>query len=105
MRQTRGPFPFYLNAFSDELHDKDEIIKVAEMTGGVAHGSGLFGTSMLEFFKSVLADYRRTYVLQYTPTGAAQEGWHEIAVKVIRPGKYEVRARRGYSVDVAPGRD
>ena len=35
-------------------------------------------------------------MLRYTPTGVRAGGWHEIVVKITRPGSYDVRARRGY---------
>jgi VWFA-related protein len=47
-------------------------------------------------FRRVLDDYRAGYVVEYVPTGVAAEGWHEITVSVTKPGKYEVRARKGY---------
>jgi VWFA-related protein len=97
VRGVLGPFPFYLNGLSDP--DEDQIVTVAQTTGGGAYGAGLLGRSMVEFFTNVLTDYRRGYVLQYTPSAVASEGWHEIDVKVTKPGKYDVRARRGYFVD------
>lgn len=50
-------------------------------------------------FRRVLDDYRSGYVLQYVPYGVAEQGWHEITVTVRKPGKYEVRARKGYQND------
>jgi VWFA-related protein len=50
-------------------------------------------------FRRVLDDYRSGYVLQYVPEGVASSGWHEITVSVTRPGKYDVRARKGYQND------
>ena len=52
--------------------------------------------SISRIFKSMLDDFRATYVLQYVPRGVAPEGWHEIDVTVKKHGKYDVRARRGY---------
>jgi len=53
-------------------------------------------TDSLKAFQEILADFRSSYVLQYTPTGVPAQGWHEIKVKVQRPGSFTVRARRGY---------
>ncbi|HEY6358936.1 MAG TPA: hypothetical protein VIX35_11860, partial [Vicinamibacterales bacterium] len=47
-------------------------------------------------FKRVLDDYRTSYLLQYTRTGVAAAGWHDLVVRVKRPGHLDVRARRGY---------
>ena len=46
-------------------------------------------------FLKVLDEFRRRYVLGYTPTGVAERGWHTIEVK-LRGRAGEVRARRGY---------
>ena len=40
--------------------------------------------------------FRTGYVLRYRASGVAARGWHELQVKVTRPGRYEVRARKGY---------
>ena len=48
-------------------------------------------------FKRVLDDFRASYVLQYSPAGVAIPGWHDVTVTVKKPGKYDVRARRGYA--------
>jgi len=47
-------------------------------------------------FKRVLDEYRTSYLLQYTRTGVDASGWHDLAVRVKRPGHLDVRARRGY---------
>jgi VWFA-related protein len=52
--------------------------------------------SISHIFKSMLDEFRATYVLQYVPRGVAAGGWHEIDVTVKKRGKYDVRARRGY---------
>jgi hypothetical protein len=52
--------------------------------------------SISRIFKSMLDEFRATYVLQYVPRGVAPEGWHEVDVTVKKHGKYDVRARRGY---------
>lgn len=40
--------------------------------------------------------FRTSYVLRYAYDGPPQGGWHAIAVRVKRPGAFEVRARPGY---------
>lgn len=52
--------------------------------------------SISRVFKTMLDDFRATYVLQYVPHGVAPDGWHEVEVSVKKRGKYDVRARRGY---------
>jgi hypothetical protein len=52
--------------------------------------------SISRIFKTMLDDFRATYVLQYVPQRVAPEGWHEVDVTVKKRGKYEIRARRGY---------
>lgn len=46
-------------------------------------------------FRRVLDGFRSTYVLHFTPTGVAREGFHELQVTVSRPNA-TVTARRGY---------
>lgn len=52
--------------------------------------------SVSHVFKSVLEDFRASYVLQYVPQGVAGEGWHEIVVAVKKHPRYDIRARKGY---------
>ena len=55
------------------------------------------GESISSVFKRMLDDFRAAYVLQYVPQGVTRGGWHDVAVTLKKPGKYEVRARNGYS--------
>ena len=51
-----------------------------------------------EPFLEALDDFRSGYVLRYSLEGVPRPGWHEITVKVTRPGnRYVVRARNGYT--------
>jgi VWFA-related protein len=56
-------------------------------------------------FRRVLDEYRSGYVLQYVPEGVPAAGWHDIAVTLTRPGKYDVRARKGYQNDSTISRE
>ena len=47
-------------------------------------------------FRRVLADFRSSYVLHFTPKGVSPGGVHTLDVRVRRRG-VEVRARRGYA--------
>ena len=55
-------------------------------------------SDMVKAFAQVIYDFRRSYLLSYTPEGVSREGWHDITVKVAQPasGQYTVRARKGY---------
>jgi hypothetical protein len=46
--------------------------------------------------------FRTSYVIQYTPSNVAGPGWHELDVRVTRPARATVRARKGYFGDPAP---
>lgn len=46
-------------------------------------------------FVKLLAEYRQRYLVGYTPTGVAADGWHEIKVTAARKGA-SVRTRQGY---------
>ena len=46
-------------------------------------------------FLSVLAEFRQRYLLSYTPTGVAKEGWHKLEVRV-KNRKATIKARPGY---------
>ena len=61
-------------------------------TGGSLHHV----SAGVEAFQRILDEYRHTYLLRYTPRGVDRAGWHEITVKVTRPGSHTVRARKGY---------
>jgi hypothetical protein len=37
-----------------------------------------------------------SYTVRYILEGVPLKGWHDLAVKVTKPGKYVVRARKGY---------
>jgi VWFA-related protein len=47
-------------------------------------------------FQKVLEQFRRRYVVSYTPTGVARAGWHRLQVRVNQPG-LTVKARPGYT--------
>ena len=52
-------------------------------------------------FESAIDDFRSSYVLRYVAQGVDRAGWHDLSVRVARPGAYDVRARRGYLGDSA----
>jgi hypothetical protein len=68
------------------------IVSAAERTGGTFRPAGS-GTQALE---QILEDFRTSYVLRYAPKGVEAGGWHDLSVKITRPGSYTIRARKGY---------
>lgn len=67
----------------------------ARRTGGTVRRI----TDSVKAFQEILADFRSSYVLQYTPARVPSPGWHEIKVRLLRPGSFTIRARRGYQGD------
>lgn len=85
-------------------YDFDILAEAAAMTGGSLYLPGVFtDRTAAAIFKKVFEDYRRSYVLRYTPKGVAAAGWHEVKVTIPGHAGYELQARRGYFVE-APGR-
>jgi len=55
-------------------------------------------------FVRVLDEFRRRYLLSYSPRGVAVSGWHRLGVRVPHR-RVTVQARRGYQVGLDdPGR-
>jgi hypothetical protein len=68
------------------------LTEVAQLTGGrVLESRGFPGA-----FKEILASLQQAYVLAYRPQAVPQQGWHTINVRLVRPGSFTIRARRGY---------
>jgi hypothetical protein len=78
-------------------YQRKEWEQLAALTGGGAIHGGLLSNSITGAVKSVLEELRSSYILYYQPTGVPQTGWHPITVTINRPGKFEVRARQGYT--------
>jgi len=70
----------------------DILGSVVRRTGGTLQR----GTNAPEALAEIIADFRSSYVLRYSPRGVAPSGWHELGVKVTRPGSFKLRARKGY---------
>lgn len=75
--------------------DEEALRAAAEATGGQLHDLRPLSSSV-RAFRRVLDEFRRSYILRYAPAGVPPEGWHEITVRLKRPGRYSVRARNGY---------
>jgi len=68
----------------------------AARTGGTFYPPADQARDIRSAFKQVLESFRHGYVLHFTPTNVAREGWHTITVRVTKPGVYDVQARQGY---------
>jgi VWFA-related protein len=78
--------------------DPSVLTDVAAMSGGTFRGLGAFGDiSAADAFKPIFDEFRRGYVLRYSPQGVSGRGWHEIQVTVPRLPAAVIRARRGYA--------
>jgi hypothetical protein len=67
---------------------------VAPTAGRVIPLSG--GDSVSRVFRTMLEDFRASYVLRYVAQGVQEPGWHEITVTVKKRGRFDIRTRRGY---------
>jgi hypothetical protein len=74
-----------------------KLVAVAEATGGGEIDAGAFSGSIAGPVRRVLEEVRSSYILYYQPSGVPEGGWHPIEVSVTRPGRFDVRARPGYT--------
>lgn len=75
--------------------DQSGLSKLADATGGRVRTVSA-GAHLPEGLRTALDEFRTSYVLTYTPKGVMRAGWHDLAVKITRAGKFDVHARRGY---------
>ncbi len=68
---------------------------IADLTGGATRFIHA-GDDIPASFRDALEEFRRRYVLSYAMPAGAPGHWHDVKVTIKRPGKFEVRARRGY---------
>ena len=74
----------------------DALAAAAARTGGALYPPGDAPADVVAAFKLSLEAFRHGYVLYYTPAGVTRGGWHDIKVRVTRPGTFDVQARQGY---------
>jgi VWFA-related protein len=74
-----------------------KLVAVAEATGGGEIAARAFSGSIGGPVRRVLEEVRSSYILYYQPAGVPEGGWHPIEVSVARPGRFDVRARPGYT--------
>ena len=71
--------------------------RMAEETGGRSYFIGEI-KKLPTVFDEIVTELRSQYFLTYTPVNAAARTWHQIDVKVARPGM-KVRAKKSYFVE------
>jgi VWFA-related protein len=79
----------------NDARDVDYIGKAAEQTGGGLHRSR-FGDPAVRTFAQILDEFRRSYVLRYSPRAVNARGWHRVRVEVPAQPTYAIKARSGY---------
>jgi len=72
------------------------LSSAAARTGGSLYQPTQNVGGIVAAFQRAIEDFRHSYVLYFTPTDVAAPGWHDISVKVTKPGNFDVRAREGY---------
>lgn len=75
--------------------ETDFVGETAARTGGDSHRSR-FGDAAVRTFAQILDEFRRSYVLRYSPNGVAGNGWHAVVVQVPAQPTLTVKARSGY---------
>lgn len=85
---------------ADELRrGQDSLRELSDQTGGFAAvGSNDFDSA----FDRIAQENGTYYLLGYYPANERRDGaFRRIAVKLTRPGAFEVKARRGYAIPTA----
>jgi VWFA-related protein len=70
---------------------------ITDVTGGQLLSLAA-GSDLQPAFVRALDTFRASYVIRYAPSDISRPGWHAITVRLLRPGRFDVRARRGYTV-------
>jgi hypothetical protein len=74
------------------VYDRKAVQTAAEATGGALHDA----SDAVKAFKSIVDEFRQSYVLQYTATDVPLGGWHDVVVTMPGHPDYEIHARKGY---------
>lgn len=91
--------PFW-RPYDDEQFDV--LKEAAQATGGDLYLPGVFiNRNASAVFEKAFQDYRRSYLLRFTPQGVTREGWHDVTVTIPAYPEVEIKARRGYAVDAS----
>ena len=75
--------------------DQNFLAIAAERSGGAKHRSR-FGDPAVQTFAQILHDFRRSYVLRYSPKGVPPAGWHRVRVDVPGQPGLTIKSRSGY---------
>ena len=78
--------------FFDPMRSLETIAEAARLTGG-AYDSP---RDVVGAMRRVFDEFRKSYVIAYTPENVAPGGWHDLAVRVKGIDDQGIRARRGY---------
>ena len=75
--------------------DTTALEAATDMSGGTLV-SMRRGASIRDTFRRLFEGHRQGYLLRYRPQDMHTAGWHDVTVRITRPGDYTVRWRRGY---------
>jgi VWFA-related protein len=75
-----------------------KLEEAADRTGGQLHGAPIFRDPVVNAFRDAFDEFRKSYLLRFTPAGVAREGWHDLRVEAGK-NSYAVKARKGYFGD------
>ncbi len=78
-----------------DAREVDFVGQTATRTGGDRHRSR-FGDPAVRTFAQILNEFRRSYVLRYSPQGVTSHGWHAVTVQVPAQPALTIKARSGY---------
>jgi hypothetical protein len=78
-----------------DAREVDFVGQTATRTGGDRHRSR-FGDPAVRTFAQILDEFRRSYVLRYSPQGVTSHGWHAVTVQVPAQPALTIKARSGY---------
>ena len=89
--------PLSVNAWCTptDAGEVDYLAQTATRTGGDSHRSR-FGDPAVRTFKTILGEFRQSYVLRYSPQGVPTRGWHAVTVTVPSQPALTIKARSGY---------
>jgi VWFA-related protein len=91
-------FAWHARFLGRDQRDRNSFLKrIADDSGGRFFEIDDASSMEMEF-RRVVEDIRSRYLLTYYPTGVAEDGWHELEVK-LKNHKAELRARQCYYVE------
>ena len=79
----------------------DILERLPELTGGAWHGpshssSRAASVDAVAVIGELIEEFRKGYVIQYTPRDVTSDGWHDVIVRVKGVDPRGVRTRAGY---------